>query len=234
MGSKVIRIPEEVFFRLQNQAKPLVDTPGSVISRLLDYYEEHAEGASKSEEVNPMYATQLRVREPQTSTPNLFLAPATKENVKATIEGSVSLEEAARYVRADQLASLQRALGDKITFRCWAMTEGSRTYFQNMRRSDIVLLTVKSSGRFEYKGTILTKLESASLGNALWSETQDKPWELIYVFEDVKKINIRKSQLVSELGYQPGYVVPGVIRVDPVRVLRARGQGGTVDDVFDD
>lgn len=37
----VIRIPEEVFKRLQKHAIPLEDTPASVISKLLDYYDSH-------------------------------------------------------------------------------------------------------------------------------------------------------------------------------------------------
>lgn len=37
--SPVIRLPEDVFRRLQGVASPLVDTPASVIERLLDHYE---------------------------------------------------------------------------------------------------------------------------------------------------------------------------------------------------
>ena len=37
--SKVVRIPESVFQRLQKLATPLVDTPANVIERLLDYYD---------------------------------------------------------------------------------------------------------------------------------------------------------------------------------------------------
>jgi len=35
----VIRVPDDVFRRLQGVASPLVDTPASVIERLLDHYE---------------------------------------------------------------------------------------------------------------------------------------------------------------------------------------------------
>jgi hypothetical protein len=37
----VIRIPDLVFERLQTIAKPFVDTPASVIEKLLDFYERH-------------------------------------------------------------------------------------------------------------------------------------------------------------------------------------------------
>jgi len=36
--SLVIRVPDDVFRRLQGVASPLVDTPASVIERLLDHY----------------------------------------------------------------------------------------------------------------------------------------------------------------------------------------------------
>ncbi len=39
--SKVIRISETIFKRLQLLARPLVDTPGDVIEGLLDFYEEN-------------------------------------------------------------------------------------------------------------------------------------------------------------------------------------------------
>ncbi len=35
----VVRIPDELFERLQNHAKPFVDTPATVIERILDFYE---------------------------------------------------------------------------------------------------------------------------------------------------------------------------------------------------
>jgi hypothetical protein len=39
----VIRIPDPVFERLQGIATPLVDTPASVIEKLLDFYDSHGE-----------------------------------------------------------------------------------------------------------------------------------------------------------------------------------------------
>jgi hypothetical protein len=41
----VIRIPDHVYFRLQQHATPFVDTPAIVVERLLDYYDEHTRGA---------------------------------------------------------------------------------------------------------------------------------------------------------------------------------------------
>lgn len=44
----VIRIPDPVFERLQTLAKPFVDTPGSVIEKLLDFYESHRKDANRA------------------------------------------------------------------------------------------------------------------------------------------------------------------------------------------
>ena len=41
----VIRISDPVFERLQSIATPLVDTPGSVVEKLLDFYESHQTGS---------------------------------------------------------------------------------------------------------------------------------------------------------------------------------------------
>lgn len=40
----VVRIPDELFERLQVHAKPFVDSPASVIERLLDFYETKKKG----------------------------------------------------------------------------------------------------------------------------------------------------------------------------------------------
>jgi len=44
----VIRVPDDVFRRLQNIATPLVDTPGSVVERLLDLHESSQRAKSRA------------------------------------------------------------------------------------------------------------------------------------------------------------------------------------------
>jgi len=55
----VIRIPESLFVRLQKHAKPLVDTPVSVIERMVDFYERdtrNSEGKARRKDVDTMPA----------------------------------------------------------------------------------------------------------------------------------------------------------------------------------
>lgn len=44
----VIRIPEDVFKRLQQHAVPFEDTPASVINRLLDFFDSHSSASGTS------------------------------------------------------------------------------------------------------------------------------------------------------------------------------------------
>jgi len=46
----VVRIPENVFARLQKHAEPFVDTPVSVIERLLDFYERQRRSSAGGKE----------------------------------------------------------------------------------------------------------------------------------------------------------------------------------------
>ncbi|WP_013322567.1 T4SS efffector SepA family protein [Gloeothece verrucosa] len=50
--SRVIRISESIFTRLQSHAEPLVDTPATVIEKLLDYYEEFKKNNRRNKEIN--------------------------------------------------------------------------------------------------------------------------------------------------------------------------------------
>lgn len=45
--SKVIRISNQIFTRLQDIAEPFTDTPATVIERLLDFYEEYDQSNGK-------------------------------------------------------------------------------------------------------------------------------------------------------------------------------------------
>jgi hypothetical protein len=47
-GDKTISIKNQTFNRMQRVGEPLVDTPNSVIERLLDFYEQHQGGAPPS------------------------------------------------------------------------------------------------------------------------------------------------------------------------------------------
>lgn len=229
--SKVIRISESIFSRLQQLSTPLVDTPASVIERVLEYYEESHRLETKTESQHKTpgdrvnSSTSMRNDLAQ---PGLYLAPANKENLDATIIRSKPISLAEPYLTQEQFMVLKQSLKGKENFRCWAMTKNSRSEFNKMNAGDLVLFTSKGTGRFSYQGHVICKLESAKLGEALWSVVPNLPWELIYFLEDVTHIDVSKENLVNALGYDPGYVVPGINRVSPERVQNVIDMYGSI------
>jgi Protein NO VEIN, C-terminal len=158
----------------------------------------------------------------------LFLVPASKANLEATVIGSVSTTVAERFLSPGQSKFLKNALGNQKTFHCWAVTESLRSTFERMESGDAVLLTVKGTGMFSYFAHIIHKVESEELGNHLWSYTPGKPWKLIYILDDVCEVAINKSELVSALGYQSNDMVAGTRRVRDEYLAKVSGQYGSL------
>lgn len=229
--SKVIRIEDETFARLQGLAEPLVDTPSSVIKRLLDYYESSLSEKALEVTHSPSTTDLSTAREHRRF--NLFLAPAVDENINKTIRSSVSLKKFEHMLSKEDLTCLQEKSPDPNMLHCWAMTEGSRASFEHMKEGDLVLFTIKNSGKFEYLGEVSCKVENEGLGNYLWDEAPNKPWTLIYFLKNVVSIDVDKPRLIAELGYQANYAVPGVTRVNMINLQIALNRYGTLDNLID-
>jgi hypothetical protein len=159
---------------------------------------------------------------------NLFLVPASLENVKKTIASGVSINAAEQFLNSSQLESLKKVLGNKKTFNCWDMTESLRPVFESMEKDDTVLLTVKSTGSFNYVASIIHKLESERLGDYLWSYIPGRPWKLIYVLDRIIPIEINKGRLVSTLGYKHNDAVAGSRRVRDEYLNKILGEYGSI------
>ncbi len=220
---KVIRISDETFSRLQQLAEPLVDTPASVIDKLLDQYESGIK-TSKSLEKRELYTV--------SSNHNLFLVPADKSNIKQSIQKKVRFEDASLYLNHSDKNRLRSILGQDESFNCWAMTESNRSMFNRMEKGDYVLLTIKGTGKFDLVGKIKGKLESESLGNKLWSFTPGKPWSLIYLLDDLKAISIDKQKMVQLLGYKSNFPVYGSIRVQKQNLNVAIANYGDIESLI--
>jgi len=160
---------------------------------------------------------------------NLFLVPASSENIRATIARSVDIEIARQHLNPAQFENLKRVLGSRRSFNCWAMTKSKISVFKSMNPGDIVLLSIRGTGRFDYKATVVTKLECRQFGESLWNVVPGKPWELIYVLEDVSRIELSKEKVVRSLGYRPNYQVPGVTRVKPEYMRNIANKYDSID-----
>lgn len=218
--SKVVRISDDAFTRLQKLAEPLVDTPSSVIDKLLD---EHESSLAKNKTNEPMksYNTKLN--------PNLFLVPADETNIKQSIQKKVKFNNAAKFLSNSEEEKLEAVLDETNEFNCWAMTESNRSTFRSMKKGDCVLLSEKGTGKFNFTGTVKGKFESKALGNNLWSFTPGKPWSLIYILGDLRVLNINKQEMVKTLGYKANYHVPGVIRVQKENLACALSEYEDID-----
>jgi hypothetical protein len=73
------------------------------------------------------------------------------------------------------------------------------------------------------------KLERRLLGHLLWPITPGASWALIYLLEEVRRIDISKEQLVCEFGYERSFPVYGITRVQNERVRLAVERRGSLD-----
>src|SRR5262245_22440347 len=101
----VVRIPDHVFQRLQRLGTPLVDTPTSVIQRLLDHYEATA--------VTPPVATapgQQELRETVSKPsflPSIFLVPASEENLRTSLTRPVAVRSIRDHLPSSDIHQLR-------------------------------------------------------------------------------------------------------------------------------
>lgn len=144
---------------------------------------------------------------------SLLLVPATIENLEKSIEKSVPLSFAKKYLSASFLNELIRISGIE-GIRCWAMTKNSLRVFNQIQKGDEVLLTKKNTGKFTHYGIVIAKIQNQEFGNALWPFVGQAPWEYIYFLANIVKTQIDKRDLVKDLGYADNFAVPGVIMVN--------------------
>jgi hypothetical protein len=223
----LIEISDEVFRRLQELSEPLVDTPNSVIGRLIAQATSFAT-PTKDDGEQESQAT----AEQASWLPGLFLAPSTADNLSATVLRPVLLRDLEARLDRSSLSQLHRELHGVSSFHCWAMTVSSRGTFAKMRVGDLVLFTPKGTGRFQYRARVAGKLESQRLGDALWRFTPGKHWSLIYLLEDVQSIDLIKHRLLAHLGYDSSFAVYGITRVRPDRLKTAIERFGSLEGLL--
>ena len=81
--SPIIRIPEPVYDKLQSFAAPFIDTPASVIERLIDYYEINKNNGSSNstgKNIINQRSDKIRTYDPE-NPPNLLHTRIIKANV---------------------------------------------------------------------------------------------------------------------------------------------------------
>jgi len=220
--SKVIRIGKAIFSRLQQIGEPLVDTPSSVIEKLLDHYESCGALSNKHHrdtKVSPVRNSQIN--------PGAFLLPGSQENVQETIASGKPISLAKEHLTPEEFNKFEQSLGGKREFRCWAMTSRNRNLYDKMKVGDWVFFTPSKTGYFTYSGSVIYKLKSNELQKAIWMTPTGKPWELIFLVKDITKINVPKSKLLSIFGFSSKDNVQSVRYANPSVVQEAISTGKT-------
>ena len=145
---------------------------------------------------------------------NLYLVPASAENLAATIYHKVPLEVLDGIVSSHEQGQISNLQEIKDGFHCWAFPQGKIGNWHDMRVGDIVLITPKQTGKFQIAGRAIYKLQSEVLGNKLWPFVPGEPWKNIYLLGTLANIDLEKKSFLTHVcGYSPRFVVPGSIRV---------------------
>lgn len=165
---------------------------------------------------------------------NLFLVPATEDNIERSIRGSVSRNFLEGHLTSSQVDEIKKAYNNHQPAHCWALTERNRKKFSRMRADDIVLFSLKGTGKFNYMGVVACKMDCPiEFGQSLWPFTPKNPWTLVYFLKDVIHVNIDKARLVTDLGYKPNFVVPGTTRVGSDRLRNLTGSYGPLSTAIE-
>lgn len=225
--SKVIRIPEPIFLRLQQHAEPLVDSPITVIERLLNFYEEH--NKTERSKMKTIVSNSTVIDKKET---DVFLAPASSENIKRSITNTVDLTLAKKHLTPQQYEGLLNSLNGESNFHCWAMTENSRPYYRVMKAGDKVVFKITGSGRFNLVGDVIYKFENEEIGNEIWDVVPGEPWSLIFILDKITPINIDRIKFVQAFGYKPNYDVPGFRRIAQKHLSRTIAEHGSLEELI--
>ena len=126
---------------------------------------------------------------------NLFLTPGSRENIEDSIQNPVSLQIAKQFLPPNCYEMLESRIQSDEGFYCFAMTQGSQSYFETMKSGDFVIFKANRTIKFEYKGSVILKARCPTLGRELWGV--GKNWELIYFMKTIVRINI-DFQLLKE------------------------------------
>ena len=97
--SKVIRISNQIFTRLQEIAEPLTDTPATVIERLLDFYEENYQSDGQFQKAETFVEEDFNIKrfDPETP-PNLKHSRVNKVMIGNSAFSEQEWQKIVRYI----------------------------------------------------------------------------------------------------------------------------------------
>jgi hypothetical protein len=166
---------------------------------------------------------------------NLFLAPASSKNISYSIDNPVRPQLLEAHLSSTSFNAILASYASRKQIYCWGMSEGSRGCFRHMQPKDIVLLSVRGTGKFAYEASIALTMECPSgFSRALWPFEPNAPWPLVYFLNTPIKRSINKSAFVEALGYAPPDRVQKVRRVKPEYLQAIASRYGSISRAIDE
>ncbi|MEA5522158.1 T4SS efffector SepA family protein [Limnoraphis robusta] len=172
--SKVIRISNQIFTRLQEIAEPLTDTPATVIERLLDFYEENYQSDGKFQKAETFIDEDFNIErfDPETP-PNLKHSRVNKVMIGNSTLSGLNWQKTVRYIHC--LCMKQAKTFDALQMiTTFDIEKGNRQDkgFYYVPEIGISIRNVDSN--VAWKG-IFTMAKKISIPIAIYFEWRDKP-----------------------------------------------------------
>jgi hypothetical protein len=151
---------------------------------------------------------------------NVFLVPASP-NAGLSLGQPIDRMAVRAALRNEQkYSALIREIGKWDKIYCWPARGSKRTAFSRMTKGDLVLFAVKDTGRFNYMGRIVAKLESDRFARIFWQDKTLIDWTLIYFLRDVEHIAVNKPMMAALLGNNKNDRFQTLRTVPPARLER--------------
>ncbi|MGL6140844.1 MAG: T4SS efffector SepA family protein [Planktothrix sp.] len=173
---KVIRISNPIFTRLQAIAEPLTDTSASVIEKLLDFYEQHQNNATKlvtNKKVKPL--SNIRELNPE-NPPKLAHSKVTKvilNNLHLTNPGWNEIIEEIHIIAMNKINSREKSYDKLILVTSFNITDGEYTQkgYKFIQKLNISIQNVSSD--HAWKG-ILKMVKTLDISVTIYLTLNDK------------------------------------------------------------
>lgn len=151
---------------------------------------------------------------------NVFLVPASP-NAEVSLGQPVASTGVRAALRNEaKYSALVREIGKWDKIYCWPARRSKKLAFSRMSKDDLVIFTVKDTGRFNYMGRIVAKLESERFARSFWQDEKLTEWPFIYFLRDVERIGVNKPLMASLLGNKTNDRFQTLRTVPPARLER--------------
>lgn len=139
----------------------------------------------------------------------ILLTSATAENLQKSIENSIDISFARKYLSNDFVDEILKYSGGE-GIRCFGLTgHYKKSIYNNIKNGDEVLFSENETGKFTHYGVVIGKVHNVDFGENLWPKSGENPWEYIYFVGNITRVDIAKKALLTKLGYKEKFALQG-------------------------